>query len=139
MTNQLMVKTERLVSLFSLVILLAVAPVAVGQSVQGPQQPTGATPTYGPGSDNRPAVKETRPATQPAPAQPAADTRAGAPGATPTTKASLEGARRLSPGTFQLHVEKNDFGLPFLSLKANRARVTEIAASLERELKTSVL
>lgn len=139
MTNQLIVKTERLVSLFSLVILLAVAPVAVGQSVQGPQQPTGATPTYGPGSDNRPAVKETRPATQPAPAQPAADKRAGVPGAAPATKASLEGARRLSPGTFQLHVEKNDFGLPFLSLKANRARVTEIAASLERELKTSVL
>jgi hypothetical protein len=139
MTNQLIVKTQRLVSLVSLVILLAVAPVAVGQSIQGPQQPTGATPTYGPGSDNKPVVKESRPATLSTPDQPAAIKGAGAPGAAPTTRASLEGAKKLAPGTFQLHVEKNDFGLPFISLKANRARATEIAASLERELKTSVL
>jgi hypothetical protein len=58
-------ENQRLVSLMSLVILLAVAPVAVGQSVQGPQ-PTGATPTYGLGSDNEPIAKQhPNPATNP--------------------------------------------------------------------------
>jgi hypothetical protein len=45
----------------------------------------------------------------------------------------------LKPGTFQLQVTKNEFGLPFISLKANKARAAEIAVALERELDTSVL
>lgn len=139
MTNQLTVKTWRLVSLVSLVILLAVAPVAVGQSIQGPQQATGATPTYGPGSDNKPVVKQhPNPAQKSDAAQPAAVKATGTPGAT-QTMASLQGAKLLRPGTFQLNVEKNDFGLPFISLKANKARAAEIAVALERELKTSVV
>lgn len=138
MTNQLKVKTQRLVSLMSLVILLAVAPVAVGQSVQGPQ-PTGATPTYGPGSDNKPIVKQ-HPAPKSDPVPPAAATKgASTPGAAPQTRASLQPAKLLKLGTFQLQVTKNQFGLPFISLKANRARATEIAVALERELDTSVL
>lgn len=136
MTNQLKVKTQRLVSLVSLVILLAVAPVAVGQSVQGPQ-PTGATPTYGPGSNNKPVVKQhPNPATKSAPA---AKREASTPGAPPETRASLQPAKLLKPGTFQLQVTKNEFGLPFISLKANKARASEIAVALERELDTSVL
>lgn len=136
MTNQLKVKTQRLVSLVSLVILLAVAPVAVGQSVQGPQ-PTGATPTYGPGSNNKPVVKQhPNPATKSAPA---AKKETSTPGTAPQTRASLQPAKLLKPGTFQLQVTKNDFGLPFISLKANKARATEIAVALERELDTSVL
>lgn len=138
MTNQLKVKTQRLVSLMSLVILLAVAPVAVGQSVQGPQ-PTGATPTYGPGSDNKPIVKQ-HPAPKSDPVPPAAATKgASTPGAAPQTRASLQPAKLLKLGTFQLQVTKNQFGLPFISLKANRARAAEIAVALERELDTSVL
>ena len=165
MTNQLTVKTQRLVSLIALVILLAVAPVAVGQSVQGSQQTTGATPTqataatptqttdatptqltgavptYGPGSDNRPVVRqEARPTAKSDPPPSAAAVRdAGTPGAAPETRASLRPTKLLKPGTFQLHVEKNDFGLPFISLKANKARAAEIAVALERELKTSVI
>ena len=151
MTNQLMVKTQRLVSLVSLVILLAVAPVVVGQSLQGPQQATGATPTYGPGSDNKPILKsdsssgspiiinqQAQPATKSDSARAAAKA-AGAPGDVSETQASLRPAKLLRPGTFQLHVEKNEFGLPFISLKANKARAAEIAVALERELKTSVL
>lgn len=158
MTNRLTVKTQRLVSLVSLVILLAVAPVVVGQSLQGPQQTTGATPTYGPGSDNKPILKsgsspgssssssspiiinqEAQPTTKSDPARPAAAKAAGAPGDDSETRASLRPAKLLRPGTFQLHVEKNEFGLPFISLKANKARATEIAVALERELKTSVI
>ena len=151
MTNQLMVKTQRLVSLVSLVILLAVAPVVVGQSLQGPQQATGATPTYGPGSDNKPILKsdsssgspiiinqQAQPATKSDSARAAAKA-AGAPGDVSETQASLRPAKLLRPGTFQLHVEKNEFGLPFISLKANKGRATEIAVALERELKTSVI
>lgn len=139
MTNQLTVKTQRLVSLMSLVILLAVAPVAVGQSVQGPQ-PAGATPTYGPGSDNKPILKQhPAPTSDPVPPSAAAKSGASAPGATPQTRTSLQPAKLLKPGTFQLQVTKNEFGLPFISLKANKARAAEIAVALERELDTSVL
>jgi hypothetical protein len=138
MTNQLTVKTQHLVSLMSLVILLAVAPVVAGQSSQGPQ-PTGATPTYGPGSDNKPILKQ-QPASKSDPVAPApAKTGATAPGAAPQTRAPLQPAKQLKPGTFQLQVTKNEFGLPFISLKANRARASEIAVALERELDTSVL
>lgn len=144
MTNQLIVKTERLVSLVSLVILLAVAPVAVGQSLQGPQQPTGATPTYGPGSDNKPILKQHTPPAVKSDSAPAVKSGSGspaanAPGAAPETRASLQPANLLKPGTFQLSVTKNEFGLPFISLKANRARAAEIAVALERELQTSVV
>jgi hypothetical protein len=138
MTNQLTVKTQRLVSLISLVILLAVAPVVVGQSAQGPQ-PTGATPTYGPGSDNKPVVKQ-HPASKSEPVPPApAKSGASTPGGAPQTRTPLQPAKLLRPGTFQLQVTKNEFGLPFISLKANKARATEIAVALERELDTSVL
>lgn len=142
MTNQLMVKTQRFVSSTSLVILLAVAPVVVGQSPQGPaQQATGATPTYGPGSDNKPIVKQhPNPATKSTTTPSAAAVKnAGVPGETKTAKGSTGEAKRLAPGTFQLQVTKNDFGLPFISLKANRARASEIAVALERELNTSVV
>ena len=121
MTNQLMVKTQRLVSLVSLEILLAVAPVVVGQSLLGPQQATGATPTYGPGSDNKPILKsgsspgspiivnqEARPATKSDPARPSAAKAADASGDASETLASLRPAKLLRPGTFQLHVEKNE-------------------------------
>ena len=155
MTNQLTVKTQRLVSSVALVILLAVAPVVVGQSLQGPQQATGATPTYGPGSDNKPILnsgsspgsssspiiinQQAQPATKSDPARPAAAKAAGAPGDASETRASLRPANLLRAGTFQLHVEKNEFGLPFISLKANKGRAAEIAVALERELKTSVI
>jgi hypothetical protein len=134
MTNQLTVKTQRLVSSMSLVILLAVAPVVVGQSVQGPH-PTGATPTYGPGSDNKPILKQ-QPATQSESAPPAA-AKTGA--SATQNRTPLQPGKQLRPGTFQLQVTKNEFGLPFISLKANKARVAEISVALERELDTSVL
>jgi hypothetical protein len=67
--------------------------------------------------------------------------KAGAtePAAVPDTMASLAGAKLLRPGTFQLSVTKNEFGLPFISLKSNKARTAEVAAALQRELKTSVV